>query len=180
MGDRAAKRDSQAITTQVVPPAESHSSGLRGRWRGRYGRVWHNQYSPILSLHRNKGTANAQPISSVDRATRPTLWGDVTGGLSQHTPTYAGDQQETSTYVAFTSSLAGTGGMVEAMTIVACAGHRCGSVCCARRVAWVMRGFIDCRRALRCCQRIRVVCVRRGCEAGAMSGGERRDAGGRI
>lgn len=46
-------------------------------------------------------------------------------------------QREKSTYVALTSSFAGTGGMVEAMTSVACAGHKIEGRLAARNVQCV-------------------------------------------
>lgn len=45
---------------------------------------------------------------------------DVLGGHGQ----CGKKQRENSTYVALTSSFAGTGGIVEAMTSVVCAGHK--------------------------------------------------------
>ena len=59
--------------------------------------------------------------------------GDVLGGRGE----CAKKQRENSTYVALASSFAGTGGMVEAMTSVACAGHKMEGRLAARNVQCV-------------------------------------------
>ena len=63
--------------------------------------------------------------------------GDVLGGRGE----CGKKQRENSTYVALTSSFAGTGGMVEAMTSVACAGHKNEGRLPARKVQcrWLAR-----------------------------------------
>lgn len=60
---------------------------------------------------------------------------DVRGGRGQ----CGRKQREESTYVALTSSFAGTGGIVEAMTSVACAGHKNEGRLPARKVQCMWR-----------------------------------------
>ena len=66
-------------------------------------------------------------------------------------------QREKSTYVALTSSFAGTGGMVEAMTSVACAGHNVVASACAKSVQYVMC------RGVSAVGELRAMGSRRGC-----------------